>query len=116
MAQLPLARLPFGKSISVPALVQWLSAVAWDALVGLFGGEAAQLLFHVPFAVGVLVVLRSEGLVGFLGYEFIHRLEAWGAAILTVLFVVLTVKVLQRRRLPGARHGPWRGGGRRRSS
>jgi NCS1 family nucleobase:cation symporter-1 len=60
MAQLPLARLPFGKSITVPALVQWLSAVAWDALVGLFGGEAAQLLLHVPFAVGVLVVLSSR--------------------------------------------------------
>ncbi len=100
MAQLPLARLPFGKSISVPALVQWISAVAWDALVGLFGGQAAQILFHVPFAVGVLVVLALEGLAGFLGYEFIHRLEVWGAAILTVLFVILTVKVLQHRDFP----------------
>ncbi len=100
MAQLPLARLPFGKSISVPALVQWLSAVAWDALVGLFGGQAAQILFHVPFAVGVLVVLALEGLVGFLGYEFIHRLETWGAAILTVLFVLLTYKILEHRDFP----------------
>lgn len=100
MAQLPLARLPFGKSISVPALIQWLSAVAWDALVGLFGGQAAQALFHVPFAVGVLVVLAMEGLVGFLGYEFIHRLETWGAAILTVLFVLLTYKVLQHGDFP----------------
>jgi nucleobase:cation symporter-1, NCS1 family len=100
MAQLPLARLPFGKSISVPALVQWLSAVAWDALVGLFGGQAAQILFHVPFAVGVLVVLALEGLVGFLGYEFIHRLETWGAAILTVLFVLLTFKILEHRDFP----------------
>ena len=112
MAQLPLARLPFGKSITVPALVQWISAVAWDGLVGLFGGEAAQILFHVPFAVGVLVVLALEGLIGFLGYEFIHRLEAWGAAILTVLFVILTFKVVEPRRLPRAQHGPRRGGGR----
>ena len=100
MAQLPLARLPFGKSISVPALVQWVSAVAWDALVGLFGGQAAQILFHVPFAVGVLVVLALEGLVGFLGYEFIHRLETWGAAVLTVLFVLLTYKILEHRDFP----------------
>ncbi len=100
MAQLPLARLPFGKSIAVPALIQWLSAVAWDALVGLFGGQAAQILFHVPFAVGVLVVLALEGLVGFLGYEFIHRLETWGAAILTVLFVLLTAKILQHGDFP----------------
>ncbi|MGH9078835.1 MAG: purine-cytosine permease family protein [Acidimicrobiales bacterium] len=107
MAQLPLARLPFGKSIAIPALVQWLSAVAWDGLVGLFGGEAAQLLFHVPFAVGVLVVLAVEGLIGFLGYEFVHRLQAWGAWVLAVLFAVLTYKVVERGHFPvhGTVHG-----------
>lgn len=107
MAQLPLARLPFGKTITLPALVQWCSAVAWDGLVGLFGGEAAQLLFHVPFAAGVAIVLALEGLVGFLGYEFIHRLEAWGAAILTVLFVVLTGKIVAHGHFPvhGTVHG-----------
>jgi nucleobase:cation symporter-1, NCS1 family len=94
MAQLPLARLPFGKTICIPALVQWLSAVAWDGLVGLFGGEAAQILFHVPFAVGVIAVLALEGMIGFLGYEFIHQLEFWGAGVLTVLFAVLTIKIL----------------------
>lgn len=107
MAQLPLARLPFGKSITIPALVQWLSSVAWDGLVGLFGGEAAQLLFHVPFAVGVLVVLLLEGMIGFLGYEFVHRLQAWGAGILAVLFAVLTYKVVERGNFPvhGSLHG-----------
>jgi NCS1 family nucleobase:cation symporter-1 len=107
MAQLPLARLPFGKSITVPALVQWLSAVAWDGLVGLFGGEAAQLLLHVPFAVGVLVVLALEGLIGFLGYEFVHQLQAWGAWILAGLFALLTYKVVERGHFPvhGSLHG-----------
>ena len=69
MAQLPLARLPFGKTIGVPASIQWLSAVAWCGLVGLFGAEGAQLLFHVPFVAGVVIVLAVEGMVGFLGYE-----------------------------------------------
>ncbi len=107
MAQLPLARLPFGKAITVPALVQWMSAVAWDALVGLFGGQAAQIFLHVPFAVGVLVVLALEGLIGFLGYEFIHRLESWGAVVLTLLFVVLTYKILIHGQFPihGSVHG-----------
>ncbi len=100
MAQLPLARLPFGKSIALPALVQWFSAIAWDALVGLFGGEAVQILFHVPFFVGVLVVLALEGAIGVLGYEFIHQLEAWGSAILVVLFAVLTVKIIQHGNVP----------------
>jgi nucleobase:cation symporter-1, NCS1 family len=100
MGQLPLARLPFGRAIWLPAAVQWLSAVAWDGLVGLFGGEAAALLFHVPFAVGVVIVLAAEGLFGFLGYEFIHQLQQWGSAVLAVLFVVLTVRVLQHGHLP----------------
>jgi NCS1 family nucleobase:cation symporter-1 len=100
MAQLPLARLPFGKTITIPALVQWVSAVAWDGLVGLFGGEAAQILFHVPFAVGVVIVLALEGLMGFLGYEFIHRLEAWGAGVLTILFVVLSFKIIDHGNFP----------------
>lgn len=100
MAQLPLARLPFGKTIAIPALVQWFSAVAWDGLVGLFGGEAAQILFHVPFAVGVIIVLVLEGMVGFLGYEFVHRLEAWGAAVLAILFAVLSYKIIQHGNFP----------------
>jgi nucleobase:cation symporter-1, NCS1 family len=100
MGQLPLARLPFGRCVALPAAVQWLSALAWDGLVGLFGAEGVQLLFHVPFAVGVLVVLALEGIVGFMGYEVIHQLEMWGSAILALLFVVLSVRILERGHIP----------------
>jgi NCS1 family nucleobase:cation symporter-1 len=100
MGQLPLARLPFGKTIALPAAVQWLSSVAWDALVGLFGAQAAQLLFHIPFVVGVLIVLAVEGIIGFLGYEFIHQLEKWGSGVLAILFAVLSVKILQHGNIP----------------
>ena len=92
---MPLARLPFGKTIVLPGAVQWLSSIAWDALVGLFGGQAAQLLFHVPFWLGVAIVLVLEGIVSVFGYEFVHRLQEWGSAILIVLFLVLTVKIFQ---------------------
>jgi len=94
-AQMPLARLPFGKTIVVPGTVQWLSSIAWDALVGLFGGQAAQLLFHVPFWLGAAIVLLLEGAVSVYGYEFVHRLQLWGSAILTVLFIVLSVRIMQ---------------------
>jgi nucleobase:cation symporter-1, NCS1 family len=94
-AQVPLARLPFGKTIVLPGTVQWLSSIAWDALVGLFGGQAAQLLFHVPFWVGVAIVLLIEGAVSVYGYEFVHRLQEWGSAVLIVLFLLLTVKIFQ---------------------
>jgi len=94
-AQVPLARLPFGKTIVLPGAMQWLSAVAWDAICGLFGGQAAQLLFHVPFWLGAAVVLALEGVISVFGYEFVHRLMEWGSAILIVLFFVLSVKILQ---------------------
>src|SRR5260221_13204122 len=93
--QVPLSRLPFGKSIVAPGTVQWLSSIAWDALVGLFGGEAAQLLFHVPFWLGGAIVLALEGVVSVYGYEFVHRLQVIGSAILIVLFVVLPVRIFQ---------------------
>ena len=114
MGQLPLARLPFGKSIALPAVVQWLSAIAWDGLVGLFGAEGAQALFHVPFALGALMVLALEGLIGFVGYELIHQLEKWGSAILAVLFAVLSLRIFQHGDIPlhntvngGAAVGAW---------
>ena len=100
MAQLPLARLPFGKTITIVAAVQWLSAVAWEALGGLFGGEGAQSLFHVPFWIGVVIVLALQGIIGFLGYEFLHRLEAYGAALLTILFALLTWKIIEHGHIP----------------
>ena len=100
MGQLPLARLPSGKSIAFPAAVQWLSAIAWDGLVGLFGAEGAQALFHIPFVLGVLMVLALEGLIGFMGYEVIHQLEKRGSAILAILFVVLSLRVLQYGHIP----------------
>src|SRR6266567_6878297 len=94
-AQVPLARLPFGKTIVLPGTVQWLSSIAWDALVGLFGGQAAQLLFGIPFWAGAAIVLGVEGLVSVYGYEFVHRLQSWGSGILIVLFAVLTVRIFQ---------------------
>jgi NCS1 family nucleobase:cation symporter-1 len=91
--QVPLARLPFGRTIVAPATVQWLSSIAWDALVGLFGGQAAALLLGIPFWAGAALVLAVEGVVAVYGYEFVHRLQSWGAAILVVLFAVLTVRI-----------------------
>src|SRR5258708_8046209 len=37
--QVPLAPLPFRKTIVLPGTVQWLSSIPWDPLVGLFVAE-----------------------------------------------------------------------------
>lgn len=92
--QLPNARMAFGGTVVVPAALQWFSSIAWDALVGLFGGEALSLLLGIPFWVGVLIVLGVQGVVGFFGYELIHRLQAVLTVVLFVTFLVFTAKLV----------------------
>src|ERR1700716_2687208 len=92
--QLPNSRMAFGGGVVLPAALQWLSSIAWDALVGLFGGEALAVLLGVPFWVAVLIVLALQGIVGFFGYEVIHRLQAVLTVVLFVTFVVFAAKLV----------------------
>ena len=92
--QLPNSRMAFGGGVVVPAALQWLSSIAWDALVGLFGGEALAVLLGIPFWIAVLIVLGLQGAVGFFGYELIHRLQAVLTVVLFATFVVFAVKLV----------------------
>lgn len=93
-AQLPNARMAFGSTVAVVAVIQWVSAIAWDGLVGLFGGEALAALLGIPFWAAVAIVLAAQGVVGVFGYEVIHRVQAVMTVVLTVTFAVFTVKLL----------------------
>ncbi|MFE4550536.1 purine-cytosine permease family protein [Streptomyces sp. NPDC056785] len=92
--QLPLARLAFGRAVLVPGALQWLSSIAWDALIGLFGGDALAQLCGWPFWLGVLVMMGAQGALGVLGYEVIHRMQTVMTFALAAAFVALTVKLL----------------------
>lgn len=92
--QLPNARMAFGGLVLVPGVLQWGSSIAWDALVGLFGGEALAALLGIPFWSAVLIVLAVQGVVGVFGYELIHRLQAVLTVILFLTFAVFTVKLV----------------------
>ena len=92
--QLPNSRMAFGGGVVLPAALQWLSSIAWDALVGLFGGEALAVLLDIPFWTAVLIVLAVQGAVGFFGYELIHRLQAVLTVVLFATFVVFAVKLV----------------------
>jgi nucleobase:cation symporter-1, NCS1 family len=92
--QLPNSRMAFGGGVVLPAALQWLSSIAWDALAGLFGAEALALLLGIPFWIAVLIVLSAQGLVGFFGYELIHRLQAVLTVVLFTTFVVFAVKLI----------------------
>src|SRR5215475_5211949 len=106
--QLPNSRMAFGGGVVLPAVLQWLGTIAWDALVGLFGGQALSLLLGIPFWLAVLIVLGVQGAAGFFGYEVIHRMQAVLTVVLFVTFVVFAVKLVGGHEIvtPSSVHGP----------
>ncbi|MEU9089426.1 cytosine permease [Streptomyces sp. NPDC048428] len=110
--QLPLARLAFGRGVVLPGALQWLSSIAWDALIGLFGGDALAQLCGWPFWLGVLVMMAAQGALGVLGYEVIHRLQTVMTFALAAAFIVLATKLLHgvHPAATGSAHGADRAG------
>jgi nucleobase:cation symporter-1, NCS1 family len=96
MAQMPLARLPFGKSIVVPGVLNWLSCIGWDGVNNVFGAAAISLLTGLPFPVSLLIIVVAQGLLGVIGYEAIHMFEKYMAIVLGIMFAVLTVAILRQ--------------------
>ena len=91
MAQMPLARLAYGKSIIVPGILNWISCIGWDGINSLFGAYAVTILIPaVPFWLALLVIVIAQGALGVLGYEAIHQFERYASVALAVMFVVLT--------------------------
>ena len=105
--QLPNSRMAFGGGVILPASLQWLSSIAWDGLVGLFGADALAVLLGIPFWIAVLIVLAVQGVVGFFGYEVIHRLQAVLTVVLFITFVVFAVKLVGGHQIvtPADAHG-----------
>ena len=95
MAQLPVARLPFGKSIVLPGLLNWFSTIGWDGINSLFGALAITLIIPaIPFWLALVVIVLCQGTLGIFGYEAIHLFEKWAAVVLGIMFVILTIAIL----------------------
>jgi nucleobase:cation symporter-1, NCS1 family len=93
MAQMPLARLAYGKSIVVPGLLNWVSCIGWDGINSVFGAAAISILTGLPFVVSLIILVVCQGLLGILGYEAIHTFEKYMALVLTAMFVILTIAI-----------------------
>lgn len=93
VAQLPLARIPFGKCVVLPGMLMWLSTIAWDAINGIFGAQALQLLLHIPFWLGLAIILALQGLIGVFGYEVLHTYQKWMTVLLGIMFLILTFRI-----------------------
>jgi NCS1 family nucleobase:cation symporter-1 len=93
MAQMPLARLPFGKSIVVPGALNWISCIGWDGINNVFGAAAISLLTGLPFIVSLAIVVVAQAALGVIGYEAIHTFEKYMAIVLGVMFVILSISI-----------------------
>jgi len=93
MAQMPLARLAYGKSIVVPGLLNWVSCIGWDGINSVFGAAAISILTGLPFVVSLIIIVICQGLLGILGYEAIHTFEKYMAIVLGAMFVILTIAI-----------------------
>jgi len=107
MAQIPAARLPFGKSIVVPGVINWLSTIAWDAINAFFGAYAVDAITGgaIPFPVGLLLVIVLQAALSVIGYEAIHTFERYAAVGLAILFAIVTVALLPKATFGGSGSG-----------
>jgi NCS1 family nucleobase:cation symporter-1 len=94
LAQLPLARLPFGRFNVVPAILNWGSTILWDGLNCLFGAEALRVLLGTPFWAGLLIILSIQSAISVIGYEAIHTFGKWISVIIGLVFVAITIKCI----------------------
>jgi nucleobase:cation symporter-1, NCS1 family len=94
MAQMPLARLAYGKSIVVPGLLNWISCIGWDGINSVFGAAAITILTGLPFVVSLVIIVICQGLLGIIGYEAIHTFEKYMAIVLGAMFAIITVAIV----------------------
>ena len=93
MAQMPLARLAFGKSIVVPGFLNWISCIGWDGINSVFGAAALSILTGFDFVISLVIIVIAQGLLGIIGHEAIHTFEKWMAIVLGIMFAILTVAI-----------------------
>jgi NCS1 family nucleobase:cation symporter-1 len=92
MPQLPFTRHSFGmRGAYLPALLNWVSSSGWYAVNSVVGALAIARLTTLPFWVSLLILTAAQMLLGVYGYNLIHRFEAVSAAILAVIFVIMSI-------------------------
>lgn len=93
MAQIPLSRLAYGKSIVVPGILNWLSCIGWDGINSVFGAAALTILTGLPFIASLIILVVIQAGLSIVGHEAIHLFEKWMAVVLGIMFAILTVAI-----------------------
>lgn len=75
----------------LPAFLNFLAGIGWFAVNTVLGVFALVWLLGTSFAVSLIIVAGLQILVAIYGYNWIHAIERWLAAVLTLLFVAVSV-------------------------
>jgi NCS1 family nucleobase:cation symporter-1 len=94
LSQMVLSRSPFGKSTRVISVLNWITTVGWQAFDNVFGAAALNILFDVPFWLGVIIIIIGQTTISFLGYEAVHFFQRCMTYVLGAVFIFLTIKVM----------------------
>jgi nucleobase:cation symporter-1, NCS1 family len=109
LAQLPLARAAFGRSITVVGLLAYLTSITFLSLGAIFGAEALQIVVSMPFAVALLIVFALEAFVSVVGYRLLHLYQRFCTVAVGLGFLLLSIVVLTKTdqiHIPQTTHGP----------
>src|SRR5207237_7552488 len=94
--QMFLGRRGFGRVGGyIPAALNWLSTAGWFTVNTILGSFAVQLLLPaVPFPVAAAALVVIETLLVIYGHKLMQAFDGYMAAILGVLFAIVSVIAL----------------------
>lgn len=89
------SRAQFGVyGAAIPLLVMVVAAVLFLAASGVLMRDALKALLHISDNQAIVVVGVLTFIIGFVGYELIHRLGAWMSLLSTLVFGCALVLIL----------------------
>lgn len=94
--QIALARLPFGKTVSLISVAAYAESVVFLAVGAIFGVEALQVLFHLSLVPALIIVFGLEAMISIIGYELIHIFEVAATFLSGLGYVAITIAVLTK--------------------
>jgi nucleobase:cation symporter-1, NCS1 family len=94
--QLTLARVPFGRSVRLPAVLAYAVSFVFLVEGAIFGAQALEVMFGMPFYVGLALTFLAEGVISIVGYALLHRYTRLTAAVAGLGFLTIAIVVISR--------------------
>lgn len=86
------SRAPFGFFGNfLPGAFNLIAGALWFAVNTVLGTFAFDTLFHVDFAISLVVMAGVQIIIAVYGYNMIHAVERWMVGLLTLVFIGVSI-------------------------